>query len=66
MNTSSAFNWLAAWLLFILIIVAIAQTKAGNTVVYYLAWLAVILLVVSHYQEITDILKAGGINATGS
>ena len=57
----SAFNWLAAWLLFILIIVGIAQTRIGNTIIYYLAWLAVIFLLVSHYQEITDILKAGGI-----
>lgn len=57
----TAFNWLAAWALFIFIIIAIAQTKAGNTIAYYLLWLAVIFLLVSHYQEINDIFKAGGI-----
>jgi hypothetical protein len=58
---SSAINWLAAWLLFILIMIALVQTKAGNTIAYYLLWLAVIFLLVSHYQEITGIFKAGGI-----
>ena len=58
---NNAFNWLAAWLLFILIIIALAQTNAGNTIIYYLSWLAVIFLLVSHYQEITNILQAGGI-----
>lgn len=59
----SAFNWLGAWLLFILILMAIAQTKAGNTIAYYLLWLAVIFLLVSHYQQITDMFVAGGIVA---
>ena len=57
----SAINWLGAWLLFILILLAIVQTKVGNTIVYYLLWLAVIFLLVSHYKQITDLLQAGGI-----
>lgn len=57
----SAINWLGAWLLFILIIIGIAQTRAGNTIVYYILWLSVIFLIVSHYQQITNVLAAGGI-----
>ncbi len=57
----SAINWLSAWLLFILIMIVIMQTRIGNTLIYYLAWLAVIFLLVSHYQEISNILTAGGI-----
>lgn len=57
----SAINLLSAWLLFILVMIVIMQTQAGNTLVYYLAWMAVIFLLVSHYQEISAIFQAGGI-----
>jgi hypothetical protein len=57
----SAINWLGAWLLFILILLAIVQTKVGNAIVYYILWLAIIFLIVTNYQQITDILQAGGI-----
>lgn len=57
----SAIQWLTAWLLFILILMAAAKTRIGNTVIYYFLWLAVIFLILSHYQEITDIFTAGGI-----
>lgn len=57
----SAVNWLGAWLLFILILLALVQTQVGNTIAYYLLWLAVIFLLVSHYQQITDLFAAGGI-----
>ena len=56
-----AFNWLGAWLLFILLLYLIMQTKAGYTFFYYLVWTSVIFLIVSHYQQITGILQAGGI-----
>lgn len=56
-----AFQWFAAWILFIVLLVAIAQVRAGRTLLYYLLWLAVVLLVVSHYQEITSIFAQGGI-----
>ena len=57
----SAFQWFAAWLLFILLLVGLAQLKAGRTILYYLLWLAVVFLIVSHYQEITSMFAAGGI-----
>ncbi len=57
----SAINWLGAWLLFILILMAAIQTKAGNAIAYYLLWLAVIFLLVSHYKQITDMFAAAGI-----
>ena len=57
----SAINWMAAWLLFILILIGIAQTPWGKTILYYLLWLAVVFLLVTHYQEITDLFAKGGI-----
>ena len=58
----AAINWFAAWLLFLLILVGIAQTPWGRTIFYYLLWLAVLFLLLSHYQEITDMLSQGGIS----
>ena len=57
----SAIAWFSAWALFLLILLAIAKTPWGRPIVYYLAWLAVIFLLVSHYQEITDLFTQGGI-----
>ena len=63
-----AIKWLSAWLLFLLILAMVARTAAGKTIVYYLLWLAVVLLLVLHYQEIVDLFAAGGItsNATSA
>jgi len=58
-----AINWLAAWLLFLLILAALSGTAWGKTILYYLAWLAVLFLLLSHYQEITDLLAGGGIQS---
>ena len=61
----SAINWFAAWLLFILLLAGIAQTPWGRTLTYYVLWLAVIFLLVSHYKEITDLFAQGGITPNG-
>ncbi len=60
-----AIQWIGAWLLFILLLIGIGQTRAGKTIIYYLLWLAVVFLVVTHYQEIADILAQGGITTNG-
>ena len=59
-------QWFGAWLLFILLLVAFAKRAAGKTIVYYLLWLAMIFLLVSHAQEIADMFSAAGIVPQGS
>ena len=65
MNSSSGVNgavtFLGAWLLVIVAGVGLASTGWGKTILYYILWLAVILLVLSHAQEISNMLNAGGI-----
>jgi len=61
----SAIKWLGGWLLFIILLVGLAQTKAGKTIVYYLLWLAVVFLILTHYQEIQDIFAGAGIATSG-
>ena len=63
-NTSSVngtITFLGAWLLVIVFAVALAGTGWGKTLLYYILWLAVILLVITQAQEISTMLNAGGI-----
>ena len=66
MNTSTssvngAVTFIGAWLLVIVIGVALASTGWGKTIIYYILWLAVLFLVLSHASEISSMLNAGGI-----
>ena len=57
----NAFNWMVAWLIILLVLFAAAGTRAGNKVIYYIAWLAVVFLVVSNYRQIVELITAGNI-----
>ena len=59
----SAINWFAAWVLFLLILAGIAQTPWGRPIVYYLLWLAIVFLLLSHFEEITQLFAQGGITS---
>ena len=54
-GSQSAFTWLASWLVMLIFLVALAQTEWGKRIVYYLAWLSVLLLVVSHFGEFSSL-----------
>lgn len=53
--------WLAGWLVLIVFLYAIAKTTAGAAAVYYILWLSVVLLLVTHSDEITGIFQAANI-----
>ncbi len=59
-------QWFGAWLLFILLLAVIAKTAAGKTIVYYLLWLAVLFLLLSHSAEIAGMFSAAGIVPQGT
>ena len=59
-------QWFGAWLLFILLLAVLAKTAAGKTMAYYLLWLAVAYLLLSHSQEIAAMLGAANIAPQGS
>lgn len=64
MNTggvNGAVTFVGAWLLVIVFGIAIANTGWGKTIVYYVLWLAVIVLVLGQGQEISNMLNAAGI-----
>src|SRR6185437_3491053 len=55
-------SWLGAWLLFIVLAVVLSKTAWGKTVVYYVLWLSILLLVVTRSDEIASLFKAGNIS----
>lgn len=65
-GVNGAVTFLGAWLLVIVIGIGLASTGWGKTLLYYLLWLAVIFLVLTHAQEISDMLNLGGIANTTS
>lgn len=59
-NTSAtgkqnAFTWLVSWLMMLLLLLTLAQTEWGKRIVYYVAWLSVVLLIVTHSSELTSL-----------
>ncbi len=52
-------QWLLAWFLLFLMLYILSRTRSGHTIIYYTAWLLVVLLVVTHYDMIDTIFKGG-------
>lgn len=52
-------RWLLAWFLMFTLLYVFSRTRPGHTIIYYTAWLLVVLLVITHYAEIDDLFKKG-------
>ncbi len=63
MNKYPFVTWLSAWIITIVGIYVMSRSEAGTTILYYTFWLAVVLVLVTHYEEVTNILKQGDITA---
>lgn len=37
----------------------LSKTRAGHTIIYYVSWTLVLLLIVTHASQIKDILSGG-------
>lgn len=53
----SAFAWIVAWIAFLALMALIARTEWGRKIIYYLAWLAVTFLIVTHAKDLTKIVE---------
>lgn len=49
----------------ILLLVIVSKTGPGRTIVYYFLWLAVLLLLVSHSEELTVMFNAKALELNG-
>lgn len=53
--------WIAGWTLIIVVIFLLSRSRAGQTVVYYIAWLSIVLVLVTHADAITTIFQQANI-----
>jgi hypothetical protein len=61
----SAITWITTWVVMILLLVMISSTGWGKSIVYYLLWLAVILLLVSHADELSSLINLEALQLNG-
>lgn len=58
-------KFLSTWAIMILLLVLLAKTSWGKTVVYWLLWLAVVLLIVTHSEELTSLVDIRSLQLNG-
>lgn len=58
-------KWVSTWLIMIMFLVIISNTGWGRSIVYYLLWLAVILLLVTHSDELSSLFDANALQLNG-
>lgn len=53
--------WIAGWILLIVVLVLISKTKPGAVITYYVLWLSIILLLVTHSSDISNLFNQANI-----
>lgn len=56
----SAYRWLLAWVVLLIILWAISRFKAGYIILYYLAVMTLAFILLTQYQSIALILSPFG------
>jgi predicted aspartyl protease len=58
---NSAFSFFIAWSLIVVLFWTGSRFEGTRTIEYYVLWLSVVLMLVTHYKELTTILEASGL-----
>lgn len=61
MTNNSAYSFFLGWLVIIVAFWAGLKLEGTKTIIYYVLWLTVVLTVVVHYQELTEIIRGAGL-----
>lgn len=51
--------WIGAWIVMFLLLFGLAKSRAGHTIIYYWAWLLVVLLIITHSNQLQSVLSGG-------
>ena len=62
---TGAFVWIVTWLVMIAVLVALASTRWGKTLVYYALWLMLVLLIVTHGSELASLINVQALQLNG-
>lgn len=60
-----ALSWLTTWIVMIALIALVAQTSWGRVIVYWLLWLALLLLLVTHADELSGMINIEALQLNG-
>lgn len=63
--TGSALQWMATWIVILSIVALLAKTSWGRPIVYYVTWLAVLLLVLGHASDFANLISGTQVQSTG-
>lgn len=58
-------SWFSTWILFILLLIILSKTTWGKTLVYYALWLLVLLLFVTHSEELNGLFNPQALELNG-
>lgn len=58
-------KFLSTWTIMILLIVLLARTSWGRPIVYWVLWLAVVLLIVTHGEELSSLVDVRSLQLNG-
>lgn len=58
-------QFFTTWLLIIGGLIALASSRWGKTLVYYLVWLALLLLLVTHADELSGLISLQSLQLNG-
>ena len=56
-NSGSALGWFAGWITILLLIALLARTNWGKPIVYYMTWLAVVILILTHADDLAALIS---------
>lgn len=62
---TGALQWFGTWALVIMVFYGLSKTRWGQPIVYGMLWLALVLLVVSHADEITNFVSLKALQLNG-
>lgn len=62
---TGAITWISTWVIMILLLVLVSKTSWGKPIVYWFMWLAVVLLLVTHADELTSLIDVKALQLNG-
>lgn len=62
---SGVVRFFGTWLIVLIVLIALSKTRWGAPIVYGLLWLAVLLLVVTHAEELTSFFSLEALQLNG-
>ncbi len=60
-----ALSWMTTWIVVIALLALVAQTSWGRVIVYWLLWLALLLLLVTHADELSGMINLEALQLNG-